>query len=56
MLDEALREIACAHLTNASMPVKEIAYALGFSEPSAFHRAFKRWMGTTPAEFRSART
>lgn len=54
VLDEAMREIACAHLANARMSVKEVAYALGFSEPSAFHRAFKRWMGTTPAEFRSA--
>ncbi len=56
VLDEALREIACAYLENARMSVKEVAYALGFSEPSAFHRAFKRWMGKTPAEFRSAQT
>lgn len=56
VVDEALRELACSHLANARMSVKEIAYTLGFSEPSAFHRAFKRWMGTTPAEFRSARS
>jgi len=33
----------------------EIAEQLGFSELSAFSRAFKRWMGTSPAEYRSVR-
>ncbi len=32
----------------------EIAYALGFSEPSAFQRAFKRWTGQTPGQFRQS--
>jgi len=41
-------------LTDASLAVAEIAYLLGFSEPSAFHRAFKRWAGVTPLEFRQA--
>lgn len=55
VVDEALRELACSHLANPATPVKEVAYALGFSEPSAFHRAFKRWTGMTPAEFRASR-
>ncbi len=31
----------------------EIAFLLGFSELSAFSRAFKRWTGTSPAEYRA---
>ncbi|MEM6558156.1 MAG: helix-turn-helix domain-containing protein [Myxococcota bacterium] len=35
---------------------EEISVALGFSEPSAFRRAFKRWTGQTPAQFVDAKT
>lgn len=35
--------------------IAEIADALGFSEHSAFTRAFKRWTGSSPARFRGAR-
>jgi AraC-like DNA-binding protein len=31
--------------------IKAISDRLGFSEPSAFHRAFKRWTGRTPTEY-----
>jgi AraC-like DNA-binding protein len=52
LIDLARKEIACAALAHPDAPIKDLAARLGFSEPSAFHRAFKRWMGTTPAEFR----
>jgi AraC-like DNA-binding protein len=56
-LAEAIRlELARERLNDASRPLKEIAADLGFSEISAFHRAFKRWTGHTPAEFRARRT
>jgi len=51
-LDEARREVACASLRVPDQPIKDIAFRVGFSEPSAFHRAFKRWTGMTPACFR----
>ena len=50
---ETMREaLARRYLVERSMSVAEVAYLLGYSEPSAFHRAFKRWTGTTPGAFR----
>jgi len=47
VLDEVRRERADALLAEG-VAVKEIAFQLGFSEPSAFSRAYKRWTGRTP--------
>jgi AraC-like DNA-binding protein len=38
-------------LNSGSYSVKEVAYNLGFSDPSNFARAFKRWEGVTPKAF-----
>ena len=46
-LDTVRREKA-DELLAAGTPVKEVAFALGFSEPSAFSRAYKRWTGLPP--------
>jgi AraC-like DNA-binding protein len=55
LIDEARRAVACASLRRRDVAIKDLAHRLGFSEPSAFHRAFKRWTGMTPAQFREAR-
>lgn len=55
LLDEARRELAFKHLQNEKVSVSEISFLLGFSEPSAFHRFFKRQIGTTPHAFRESR-
>jgi AraC-like DNA-binding protein len=34
------------------VPIGEVSYLLGYAEPSNFHRAFRRWTGRTPAEWR----
>ncbi len=46
--------MALRYLADARVELGEIAYLLSFSEPSAFHRAFKRWTGRTPAEVRKS--
>lgn len=46
------KDIATYHLTQKDTPIKNIAYLVGFSEPSAFIRAFKKWTGFTPGEWR----
>jgi AraC-like DNA-binding protein len=52
LYEELRRELAVRYLADRSMAIAEVAYLLGYSEPSAFHRAFKRWTGATPAEAR----
>lgn len=54
LLEEVRRERALAYLQERDRPLAEVAELLGFSELSAFSRAFKRWMGKSPAEFRAA--
>jgi AraC-like DNA-binding protein len=52
LLDELRRELALRYLADPKIAVSEVAYLLGYSEPSPFHRAFKRWTGKTPTEAR----
>lgn len=52
LLDEVRRELAVDWLTTSSRTVSEIAANLGYSEQSAFNRAFRRWFDTTPLEYR----
>ncbi|HQY60361.1 MAG TPA: helix-turn-helix domain-containing protein [Polyangiaceae bacterium] len=41
--------------SRARLPVGEIAYLLGYSEPGTFTTAFNRWTGVSPSEHRAAR-
>lgn len=52
LLDEVRRDLAFDHLADPSTSVAEVAFALGFGDQAAFHRAFVRWTGSTPGEHR----
>lgn len=54
LLDQARREQALVFLRDRRRTLTEVAHQLGFSELSAFSRAFKRWMGQSPAHFRDS--
>ena len=55
LLDQMRRQLAMRYLREPEMAICEVAYLLGFSESSSFHRAFKRWTGVTPKEFRKSK-
>jgi AraC-like DNA-binding protein len=56
VLDDVRGAMARAYLGQRGLSIAEVAYLLGFSEQSSFTRAFRRWTGTSPAEFRRAST
>jgi len=47
VVDALRRELACAYL-DRGLPVPEVAALLGYTDPTAFHHAFRRWTGSTP--------
>jgi AraC-like DNA-binding protein len=53
LLDQLRLDIAERQLRDDRMSVAEVGFLVGFSEISAFHRAFKRWTGRTPVTFRA---
>lgn len=50
--DHMRRDIALYHLGRHELSINDIAIRVGFTEPSTFHRAFKKWTGLTPGEYR----
>ena len=51
-LDGSRHELSLRYLADPRISLQETAFLLGFSDVSAFHRAFQRWTGQTPASFR----
>jgi AraC-like DNA-binding protein len=50
--DQLRRDLAISYLSHSRRSVMDIALELGFTERSAFHRAFRKWTGASPGEFR----
>ncbi|RZN10352.1 AraC family transcriptional regulator [Bradyrhizobium genosp. SA-3] len=52
LIDDARHRKASELLSRSSIPIEELAHRLGFSEASSFSRAFRRWSGLSPRQFR----
>lgn len=53
--DDLRRDAAARLLRRPELKINAISALLGFDEPSAFHRSFKKWTGMTPGEYRQQR-
>lgn len=54
LLDEVRHQLAVRHLREPNLSTTDVAYLLGYSEPSVFFRSFKKWTGQTPGAYRLA--
>ena len=55
VLDDVRRTLAESALRDGSASIAQVSQALGYSDQSAFHKAFVRWTGKTPGAFRGSR-
>lgn len=54
LIDDIRGDLAKRYLADTELRLEQIAYLVGYSEPAALVRAFRRWTGTTPIQFRNA--
>jgi AraC-like DNA-binding protein len=54
LVEDVRRDLAISYMKQRQLPLSEVALLLGYSELSAFSRAFRRWTGRSPRAFRSA--
>ncbi len=54
LVDARRHKSAVDQLTEGDASIEEVAYILGYSDPANFRRAFRRWTGTSPTQYRKA--
>lgn len=54
LLDEVRKGLALTYIAQPFIDLAELGYLLGFSDQTAFQRAFKKWTGTTPGKYKKA--
>ena len=52
LLDEVRRNLAVDYLSNSLLSVEQIAELVGYGEAANFRKAFRKWTGKAPSEFR----
>lgn len=55
LLEKTRQELGCQYLRETDISLGEITYLLGFSDQSNFTRAFKRWIGMAPSDYRASK-
>jgi len=53
LLDDTRRDLALRHIEDPAKSVTDVTFLLGYSQQSAFTRAFRRWTGTSPSAYRA---
>ena len=56
LVDDTRRDLAMRHLEDSRLSITDVTFLLGFSQQSAFTRAFRRWTGTSPSAYRAQRS
>ena len=52
LVEDTRRDLSLQYVRDPNYSFNEVAFLLGFTEPANFSRAFKRWYGRSPSEFR----
>jgi AraC-like DNA-binding protein len=55
LVDDTRKDLALRYIEDPRRSITDITFSLGFSQPSAFTRAFRRWTGLAPSEYRAKR-
>ena len=53
LVDEVRLEMAVPQLRDRGIRITDVAFGLGYSNPAHFTRAFRRWAGVAPSEYRA---